>query len=84
MMRLTQTRWARFVGALRNGHSWQPFRAINAEELHLFVSHLASRRITWRGSDRWWKGVLRRLRKQQEAESLRIELEGEDASDPDA
>ena len=84
LMRLTRVRWETFLVALRNGHSWQPFRDFSAEDFHLFVSRLASRRVTWRGSDRWWKGVLRRRRKQQEAESLRTELEGDDGPDSDA
>jgi hypothetical protein len=84
LMRRAVARWKRFLRDLRNGHSWKPFRGFASDELHLFASRLASRRITWQGSDKGWKRLLRRRRKQQEAESLRIELEADDPSESDA
>ncbi len=77
-MRRTVTRWKRFLRELRNGHSSQPYRDFTAKELHLFASRLASRRISWQELDEGWKAVLRRRRKQREAEALRVELEGDE------
>ena len=77
------TRWKRFsaifITATRGSHS-----AISTpDELHLFASRLANRHITWQELSKPWKAVLRRRRKQQEAESLRIELVAADAPEGD-
>jgi hypothetical protein len=78
-MRLTVTRWKRFLRGLDNGHSWKPFRDFDPDEFHLFASRLANRHLTWQELSKPWKAVLRRRRKQRDAESLRIGLEADDA-----
>ncbi len=71
--RRAQESWATFLRALDKERSWRPFHWVTADDAHRFVAKLASRSISWRGSDRWWKHYLRRTRKQHEAEDLRID-----------
>lgn len=76
-------RWARFLRALDKGHSWGPYRWMTQDEWRRFVARLASRSVSWSGSDRWWKDSLRRDRRRHEAEDLRIEREqSADALEP--
>lgn len=84
MMRLTVRRWKRFLRDVHNGHSCQPFRDFTPSELYRYAASLANRHITWQELSKPWKAVLRRRRKQQEAESLRIAMEGDDGSNSDA
>jgi hypothetical protein len=71
--RLARLRWARFLRATDFLRGFPPERWTSAKHDH-FVARLASRAISWTGSDRWWKHQLRRERQRREAEDFRVAL----------
>jgi hypothetical protein len=77
LRRLAVPRWETFVRDIHKVRTRHPSQGSTAAQLRRLAMGLASRRISWQGSDKWWKHTLRQVRDRRERKALRIEREDE-------